>query len=250
MKMIPEDIQFGLLERKVGPSVAQVIRNNCDKKYKELQVVGKHEQISCFGWPIERNPRGGGWEDIGHQYLHLLIDPKNGEIIEENFGIEDKKSNMPLWFGIPLYTLSIIGIPFLPSYLNEQLNPSKRAAREKANNLYSLRKSLWAENFDEVKKLADSLGVYQESISEVAKQIGNDLELIDTGKKEAFLTAKNPLFLKAHAALLGADILVNFKGQHSSNSFYNIYDVLQTQDNSAFYGTPVKFKDKNLRIVA
>lgn len=238
--MIPEDIQFGLLERKVGPSVAQIVRDNCNKRYTELQVVGKHEQISCFGWAKH---------DGSH--LHLISNPNNGKIIEEDYSkLEDKKSNMPLWFGIPFYTLSIIGIPFLPSYLNDQLNPSRRASREKRNKVYELRESLWTENFDEVKKLADSLRVYQESIDEAAKQIGSDLELVDTGKKEAFLTAKDPLFLKAQAALLGADILVNFKGQHSSNSFYNIYDVLQTQDNSAFYGTPVKFKDKNLRIVA
>src|SRR3989339_883737 len=89
---IPTDIQLGLLERKVGPIVTQRVGDNCNKRYKELHVIGKHKQISCFGWPqIERNPKSGRKE---HQYLHLLIDPNNGEIIEENFGIEEEGSNI------------------------------------------------------------------------------------------------------------------------------------------------------------
>ena len=43
---IPTDIQLGLLERKVGPIVTQRVGDNCNKRYKELHVIGKHKQIS------------------------------------------------------------------------------------------------------------------------------------------------------------------------------------------------------------
>ena len=205
---IPTDIQLGLLERKVGPIVTQRVGDNCNKRYKELHVIGKHKQISCFGWPqIERNPKSGRKE---HQYLHLLIDPNNGEIIEENFGIEEEGSNMPLLYGVPLYALSIIGILFLPSYIYDQLSPSRCIARKKRNALYNLRELLGTENHNEIKELAKSVEVYSDSARELSNRLCKPIKIIETGTTEHFLKADNLDFLKVRTIFLGGNAITKY----------------------------------------
>lgn len=198
--IIPQDIQFGLLKRKVGSSVAQKVRDDCDKKYAELHVIGTHEHISCFGWA--RRTKGP---------LYLAINAANGGIIEENYGeIENRKSNMPLWFGIPLYTLSIVGLPFLPSYLNDQLSPSRCAARKNSNRLYDLHECLETENISEVKRLAASIEVYLESSKQLSERLKRKVEIVELEKPENFLYSDNLDFLKTRAVLLGANAIASY----------------------------------------
>jgi hypothetical protein len=166
---LPEHIQFGLLEMKVGQKVAQRVMDHTTKRYSELSVVGKDEQISCFGW----TRADGG-------YLHLASNPNNGDIINEDYSegaFESRESNMPLWLGVPLYTLSVLGIPFLPSYLMDQLNPSRRAQRAKRNELYDLQDRLQEKNFDEVKRLIESVTNIERPIKEMIEKQGLSLEL-------------------------------------------------------------------------
>jgi len=217
---IPTDIQLGLLERKVGSIVTQRVRDNCNKRYKGLHVIGKHKQISCFGWPpIEPKFWFSGMENED-QYLHLLIDPNNGEIIEENFGIENEGSNMPLLYGIPFYALSIIGITFLPFYIYDQLSPSRCIARKKRNTLYDLRELLGTENHNEIKELAKSVEVYSDSAEELSNRLCKPIKIIETGTTEHFLKADNLDFLKVRTIFLGGNAITK----------YSYYNTLERND--------------------
>jgi hypothetical protein len=214
---IPKDIQFGLLERKVGPSVVERIKKNVKEKFSELNVIRKdnekNNQILCFGW--------GNHKPGDENYLFLVNNSKNGEIIEEIYNsVEDRKSNMPLWAGISLYTLSIIGIPFLPHYIYDSLSPS---GQKKRNERYDLCEKLKQKNNSEIKELIKPIEVYLESPKELSERLGKDVKVIKIGESEKFLHSPKLKFLKARAALLGANAIAKYI-EKSKEKNYRYWD--------------------------
>jgi hypothetical protein len=221
---IPEDIQFGLLERKVGSSVVNSIKNNLKEKFSELHVVReKNNQILCFGW--------GKHEPGDKNYLFLLNDSKDGKIIEEVYNsIKDRESNMPLWAGIPLYTFSIVGIPFLPHYIKDSISPS---GQKKRNERYDLREKLKQENDSEVRELIKPIEVYLESPKELSEKLGKNVKVIEIGESEKFLDSPKLKFLKARAALLGANAIANYIEKSKEKTYgYWDYDDQDWRSNS------------------
>lgn len=80
-----------------------------------------------------------------------------------------------------------------------------------------------------LKESVKDIKVYQGSIDEVSKDLGEELERVDTGEPETFIRAYSDidrnLKLRLIAKKLGADAIVHYQPE-------------------SFVGTPVKFVDK------
>jgi uncharacterized protein YbjQ (UPF0145 family) len=168
-----------------------------------------------------------------------VYDIDNGEWEEEKSYKLFRKRDGLLWTGsicVPLFSgftafilknpaiaipaLSGVYIPFSLSRLNsDSAYNSKIDDINKANS---------EETTNNLKNEVKGINVYQGSIEEIEKQIGRELQLVDTGPNEPrkFVEAIDSFWLSAIASGLGANAIVNF------------------QSGSPAKGTPVKFVDK------
>ncbi len=204
-------IQFGLLEREVAPVIEQKVREHVNKSFCGITSIGPvGGQILCFGWG-----------DSSGTPLHAVYNLSNGKSIEvETSRRGDGEKDIPLWLGVPFYAISGIGLLFLPSYLNDHLNPSRRAARKKASVLYDLEKRIMEENLNKIKKLSESVDVYIELVDELSKRLGKTVKIVETKEPHHFLEEVNNLdFFKARAVFLGANAIAQYRDIPERHSY-------------------------------
>jgi len=171
----------------------------------KLYVLGRNERPCSFDL---FKPRGNLYE--------IIHDAATGEIISEySFKYHDPKA-LDEAKGC---SFLLVGIPFL---LNE-LRPSLRKRREQSKKYFETVVVIERANMADYEAAVKDIRVYQGSIDEVAKELGKELERVDTGKPETYLRERNSFWLRVKANYLGADAIVH------------------SQPGSSM-GTPVKFK--------
>jgi len=142
----------------------------------------------------------------GKKYRHHMVhDAKTGKLVlEDSF----KKT----WMSEADYIDAFFSLVFSGG--------SSLFQKEKIwkNDIYSMKINEFQKaNLADLEKAVKDIKVYQGTIE------GAELELIDTGKPETFIRARDTFWLRAKAYALGADAVINYQSGSS-------------------IGTPVKYK--------
>jgi hypothetical protein len=210
MEKIPLELQWKLLERKVESDVVKKIRQDV-------------KMWRCPEPLINPGPRMlevvGLWTD---GYIRLLGKIGDNNLWMRQYGSSGNLDLDPVIFRPPVFAW--------------------HCKRRRKNDLYSkVYSEIERTNFEEIRALTMPIGLYPDCLEDVNKS-GKRFRRVNTGTCHSYIIEESEFLLKAHAALLGADAIVDFLER---NNRINVGTILETVRYVPPYyiGVPVKMDD-------
>ncbi|MAG38167.1 hypothetical protein CMI45_02160 [Candidatus Pacearchaeota archaeon] len=204
---IPADLQWRLLERNTSEKIVERVKEV--KKIKE--ITSKKDKGTLYDPTttigiLQNNIYVGSRYHTGEGkegYIATFYD--SGDLIEEDTFLmkQDYKSTLGL---SAFFSIVGIGVPFLL----HNLRPSVSQRAKKTKEFFDIESRIYHANMIQIEELAAPIEVHQGSIDEVERITGRSLKAVDTKQSEKYI-AGGSIFIKAEAALLGADAIVHYQ---------------------------------------